>query len=237
MTIRKVFFTLLTLSFVLPASAAAQRLNPKVKKDHAVRRLVLLPAKVQLVKVGIKGREPMEKETAAATPVIEKVVAQVLQEKKFIVSEDTFRPEKIQDDENLKYAVADLQTKFDQLEAKIAKKSKDIEQGRFTLGDQVLLVNQDDTADAFVFIRAFGQQSTKGKKAFALLTLNPVMTLLSFPMCFVTITVVDARTGEVLAQSQAITAGDVIKETDKALTKPVTSSLKKLPSPSEKTER
>ena len=112
--------------------------------------------------------------------------------------------------------------------------NKDIEKGRFSLGDKVLLVNQDDQADAFVFIRAAGQQSTKGKKAFALLTLNPVAAMLAFPMCRIQMTVVDARSGEVLAQTTALTIGDVIKNTDKALTKPLTNSLKKLSSPTQK---
>ena len=97
-----------------------------------------------------------------------------------------------------------------------------------------MLVNQDDQADAFVFIRAAGQQSTKGKKAFALLTLNPVAAMLAFPMCSIQMTVVDARSGEVLAQTTALTIGDVIKNTDKALTKPLTNSLKKLSSPTQK---
>ncbi len=231
----KIPFALLILILLWPASAAAQRLHPKLKgEEFRLRRLVVMPARVQLVKSGVKGSQPMEREAAALTPILEKVVANVFEGKKFVVANGTFSGEALQNDEKLKYAVADLQSKFDQLTVKLARKSKDIEKGRFTLGDQVLLLNQDDTADAFVFVRAFGQQTTKGKKAFAALTLNPALMMLSIPMCFVTVTVVDARTGDVLAQAQAISTGDVIKDTDKALTKRLERSLRKLPTPSEK---
>ena len=219
---------------IFSAQAFAQKLNPKIAKQHQINRIVVLPAKVSIVKNGIKGTEPMEKETAEAKPLFEKTIAKVFQEKKFIVLEGDFKPETLEGNEKMKYALADLQTNFDELNLKISKKNKDIEKGRFSLGDKVLLVNQDDQADAFVFIRAAGQQSTKGKKAFALLTLNPVAAMLAFPMCSIQMTVVDARSGEVLAQTTALTIGDVIKNTDKALTKPLTNSLKKLSSPTQK---
>ena len=61
----------------------AQKLNPKIAKQHQLNHIVILPAKVSIVKVGIKGAEPMEKETTAAKPLFEKAVANVLQEKKF----------------------------------------------------------------------------------------------------------------------------------------------------------
>lgn len=178
----------------------------------------------------------MEKETTAAKPLFEQAVSKVLQGKKFTVLEGEFKPEVLEADEKLKYTLGDLQTNFDDLNQKIVRKTKDIEKGRFTLGDKVLLINPDDQVDAFVFIRAVGQQSTKGKKAFAVLTLNPALMMYAFPRCYLQLTIVDARTGEILAQSQAFTLGDVIKDTDKTLTKPLEKSLKKMPSPSAKSE-
>lgn len=227
---RKRLSLILAFLCILAAQSFAQKLNPKIAKQHQINRIVILPAKVSIVKVGIKGTEPMEKETAEAKPLFEKTIAKVFQEKKFVVLEGDFKPETLEGNEKMKYALADLQTNFDELNLKISKKNKDIEKGRFSLGDQVLLVNQDDQADAFVFIRAAGQRSTKGKKAFALLMLSPVAAMLAFPMCRIQMTMVDARSGEVLAQATAITLGDVIKNTDKALTKPLTNSWKKLSS-------
>ena len=52
-----------------------------------------------------------------------------------------FKPETLEGNEKMKYALADLQTNFDELNLKISKKNKDIEKGRFSLGDKVLLEN------------------------------------------------------------------------------------------------
>ena len=229
MKLKKTFFAWLFSFLLLPVGAAAQRLNPKLKsKDHAVRRVVVLPAKVSLVRSGIKGAEPMEKEAAEMTPILEQVVAKAFEKKNFLVADGALSPPAVQSDEKLKYALADVQRNFDDLQKKIVRKQKDIEKGRFTLGDQVLLLNQDDQADAFVFVRAVGQQTTKGKVAFSVLVLNP---LYAIPVCQVWVTVVDARSGEVLAQSLALTTGNVVKDTDKALGKRLEASLKKIPSP------
>jgi hypothetical protein len=226
--LKQTFVTVLALAVIVSAEAAAQRLNPKLKaKDHAVRRVVVLPAQVQLVRSGVKGAEPMEKESAEMTPVLEQVVAKAFEKKNFSVTSGTFGPQALEGDAKMKYAVADLQRNFDELFPKVMKKQKDIEKGRFSLGDQVLLLNQDDTADAYVFVRAFGQQKTKGKVAFNLLMMFPDL----FPACFVYVTVVDARTGEVLAHSTTATIGNVVKDTDKALGKGLDKSLKKIPPP------
>ncbi|MBO0857925.1 MAG: hypothetical protein J2P21_05615 [Chloracidobacterium sp.] len=139
----------------------------------------------------------------------------------------------MQNDEKLKYAVADLRRNYDELNTKIIKKQKDVEKGRFSLGDQVLLLNQDDSIDAFVFVNASGQRKSGGKKALGVVLLNPFM-LMSF--YFINIGIIDARSGEVLAYTQTATPFDIGKEDDKRLVDVITRSLKKLPSgtPAEK---
>ncbi|HYE75555.1 MAG TPA: hypothetical protein VEF04_19590, partial [Blastocatellia bacterium] len=203
MKFNKSFSVLIALILLFSVNISAQRLNPKLKsKDHKIRRLVVLPAKVELMRSGMKGAEPMEKEAAEITPVLEEVVAKVFEKKNFIVARDTFNEQALQSDEKMRYALADLQRNFDEMALKMYRKQKDIEKGRFTLGDQVLLLNQDDQTDAYVFIRARGMQTTKGKVAFAVVMLNP---LIAIPACVVWVTIVDARTGEVLAHTQTVT--------------------------------
>jgi hypothetical protein len=213
--------------FCLSSAVLAQRIHPKLKEGKTVlQRIVVLPAQVSLVKDGMKGQEPMEKEAAAAQPVIEQAVAKALVNKQLNVLDSPFKPEALQNDEKLKYALADLQRNYDELHPKIAGKQKDIEKGRFTLGDQVLLLNQDDNIDAFVFVHALGVHKTGGKKALALVTLSPLMML---PIYTVTLTVADARTGEILAQTNAYTVLDITKQDDKKLVDLLTKRLKKLP--------
>ena len=60
-------------------------------------------------------------------------------------------------DTQQKYTVADLQARYDALLPKIAKKRKDVKKGRFSLGDEVLNLNLDKSADAIVFIRGRGR--------------------------------------------------------------------------------
>ena len=106
---------------------------------------------------------------------------------------------------------------------KIAKKRKDVKKGRFSLGDEVLNLNLDKSADAIVFIRGQGQKLTKGKTAFTLLVggLPAYLQL--------TIGVVDAHTGEVLVFTNPLTRGDATGANDKSLLKAIENSLKKLP--------
>jgi len=90
-----------------------------------------------------------------------------------------------------------------------------------------MLLNVDKSADVLVFIRGQGRVFTKGKTAFSLL--NPFS--FDFPLVYITIGMVDARTGEVLAFTKPVAATKVIKD-PKSLNKLITKSLKKLPASS-----
>lgn len=224
--------TLLFAFLLAPVPALGQRLHPRLKESKpgaeksVINRMVILPAQVSLVKDGMKGDEPLEKEAAAATPIIENAMSKALTAKNMNVIDSPFNPETLQNDEKLKYAVADLQRNYTELLAKIMKSQKDIEKGRFSLGDQVLLLNQDDNIDAFVFVTASGQRKSGGKKAFAVLTLNP---LIMVPTYFISIGIVDARNGEVLAYGQVVSTSDFSKEDNKKLVEILAKGLKKLP--------
>jgi len=226
------FLSLFFIILLVPVPASGQRLHPRLKEAKPVdakqvlSRIIVLPAQVSLSKDGMKGGESLEKEAAAATPIIEKAMAKALTTKNLTVLESLFTPERLRNDEKLKYALADLQRNYHELLIKISKKQKDIEKGRFSLGDQVLLLNQDDNIDAFVFIDAAGQRKSGGKKAMGIALLNPFMIM---PLYFIRIGIIDARNGDVLAYDQVITTYDFGKEDDKKLVELLTKSLKKLP--------
>jgi len=215
-----------------PVPALGQRLHPRFKEakpeaeKSVISRVVILPAQVSLVKDGMKGNEPLEKEAVAATPIIEKAMSKALAAKNLNVLESPFSPETLNNDDKLKYALADLRRNYTDLLAKISKNQKDVEKGRFSLGDHVLLLNQDDSIDAFVFVNASGQRKSGGKKALAVATLSPIMMI---PFYFINIGIVDARNGQVLAYTTLVTDYDFGKEDDKKLVEFLTKSLKKLP--------
>jgi hypothetical protein len=213
--------------FLASISASGQRLHPRMKEGKAgIKRLVILPIEVSMIKDGMKGGEPLEKEAAAAVPYVEKATSRALVSKKLTVVDSPFKPETLQNDEKLKYAVADLQRNYKELLPKISKKKKDVEKGRFTLGDQVLMLNQDDSIDAFVFVLAAGQKKSGGKKALGIVLLNPLMII---PTYFISIGIVDARSGDILVYNELITMSDMTKEDGKNLTEAVKNGLKKMP--------
>jgi hypothetical protein len=223
----KLSLAVLFAIFLAAIPAFGQRIHPRVKAGKAgINRLVVLPIEVSMTKDGMKGQELLEKEAAAALPAIEKAIAGALASKKLTVMESPFKPEALQNDEKLKYAVADLQRNYKELLPKISKKKKDIDKGRFTLGDQVLMLNQDDSIDAFVFLIAAGQKKSGGKKALGIVMMNPFMIV---PTYFVSIGIVDARNGEILAYNEMVTASDITKDDGKSLTELLKNGLKKMP--------
>jgi hypothetical protein len=166
----------------------------------------------------------MVAESEETSKTVFQAVGQSLQEKNISVLKSPFEGESATTDENHKYLLADIQTRYDALLPKLVNKSKDVKKARFSLGDEVMLLNVDKSADALIFIRGQGRVFTKGKTAFTLL--NPFS--FDFPIVFITIGIVDARTGEVLVFTKPASATKVLKD-PKALNKMIMKSLKKLP--------
>jgi len=209
---------LVTASHVIQA----QFLHPKIQsKETTIRRVVVLPAKVTVVRDSMKGPEGMAAESDDLSARVEEMIAEVLSKKKNVTTlpNTAASPEA---DPQQKYNVADFQTKFDDLLPKIMKKRSDVKKARFSMGDEVLNLNLDKGADAIVFIRGEGKKLTGGKTAFSLLVGGgPAYLQLR-------IGIVDARNGEVLLYTDPIFPGDPTTAFDR-LRKALEKSLKKLP--------
>jgi hypothetical protein len=205
------------------AKVEAQYLHPKVvEKKVTIRSAVILPAKVEIVKESAKGQEMMVAESADISSSVMEAVGQSLQKKKITVAPNPFEASAM--DESRKYTLADIQTRYDGLLPKMLKKSDDVKKARFTLGDEVMLLNVHKDADVLVFIRGQGRMFTKGKTAFSLVNIFS----LDFPFAQITVGIVDAQSGEVLAFTKPMSASKVLKD-KKALSKMIEKSLKKVP--------
>lgn len=224
-------FALMILCCVLACSQAAevkgQYLHPKiveknVEKKVTIRSAVLLPAKVEITKESAKGSEMMVAESAEISTSVMEAVNQALQQKQIKVVTNAFEPAVM--DDRRKYTLADIQARYDALLPKLIDKSKDVKKARFTLGDEVMLLNVHQDGDVLVFIRGFGRVFTKGKTAFSIINIFS----LDLPFTVITVGIVDARSGEVLAFTKPFTGSKVLKN-PKALTKMIAKSLKKLP--------
>jgi len=207
---------------VAPNPARAQNLHPKItSKQVTIRNVVLLPAKVEIVRDSMKGPEGMAAESDALSARVSQLITEVLAAKH--ITALAMAPASAETDSQQKYTVADIQSRYDELLPKIAKKKKDVKQGRFSMGDEVLNLNLDKNADAIVFVRGHGQKLTSGKKTYVLLVGGKPAYLQ------LTIGIVDAHTGEVLVYTDSLTAGDATSPDPKRVRKGIEKSLKKLP--------
>ena len=210
---------LLLLGLIAPIHA--QFLHPKIKsKETTIRTVVVLPAKVNVVRDSMKGPEGMAAESDDLSTRVEKMIAEVLSKQKNVTT--VASPTAGQIDSQPNYNVADFQTKFDDLLPKIMKKRSDVKKGRFSMGDEVLNLNLEKDADAIVFIRGEGKKLTEGKTAFIMLV-GGVPAYLKLQ-----IGIVDARSGDVLLYTDPVFGGDPTTAVDR-LRKALEEGFKKLP--------
>jgi len=212
----------LALAAITPQVARAQYLHPKItSKQTTIRNIVLLPAKVDIVRDSMKGPEGMGAESEQLSARVSQLITDALTAKNIAALQ---APSAAADgDAQQKYTVADIQSRYDDLLPKITRKKKDVKQGQFSMGDEVLNLNVDKKADAIVFIRGRGQKLTSGKKAFVILVGGaPAYLQLS-------ISIVDAHTGEVLLYTDSLAVGDPTSGDTNRVRKSIAKSLKKLP--------
>jgi hypothetical protein len=216
-------FALVVLLIVSGSHAVrAQFLHPKIKsKETTIRRVVVLPAKVNVVRDSMKGPEGMAAESDDLSARVATMVAEVLSNKKHVTTLPAATAS-AETDAQQKYNIADFQTKFDDLLPKIVKKRSDVKKGRFSMGDEVLNLNLEKEADAVIFIRGEGKKLTGGKTAFRLLV-GGVPAYLKLQ-----IGVIDARNGEVLLYTDPVFLGDPTTAVDR-LRKALEKGFKKLP--------
>ncbi len=216
-----VLATLLLIGFTSPIHA--QFLHPKIKsKETTIRTVVVLPAKVNVVRDSMKGPEGMAAESGELSARVEKIIAEVLSKEKNVTTLSPPTAASGRGDSQPNYNVADFQTKFDDLLPKIMKKRSDVKKGRFTMGDEVLNLNLEKSTDAIVFIRGEGKKLTGGKTAFTLLVGGmPAYLRLQ-------VGIVDARNGDVLLYTDPIFGGDPTTAVDR-LRKALEKGFKKLP--------
>src|SRR5262245_22888854 len=111
-----IMFALVVLLTVSGSQAVrAQFIHPKIKsKETTIRSVVVLPAKVNVVRDSMKGPEGMAAESDELSKRVEAALAEVLLKEKQVKTLKTAVPPG-SDDAQQKYNVADFQTKFDEL--------------------------------------------------------------------------------------------------------------------------
>src|SRR5262245_41484251 len=203
-TFRTTTFGVFILAVVAssPLAVRAQFLHPKItSKETIIRNVIIMPAKVNVVRDSMKGPEGMAAESDQLSLRVTQILSDVLA-KKHVTTLNGAQALSTEVDRQQTYTIADIQAKFDDLLPKVMKKRKDVKLGRFSIGDEVLNLNLDKSADAIVFIRGEGKKLTAGKTTFTLLVGGQQAYLKLM------IGVVDARTGELLLYTDPVLAGD-----------------------------
>ena len=191
--------------------ALAQFAHPDLTSGKIrVHSLLLMPAQVKMTKVGMKGGESMMEESHQTEQDLSAVVASVLQDLGYKVNHEALAADVLAKDSDLRYAVDDLQKKFDEQLALMNRKSKDVRKGRFTLGDEVTKLAPGEGVDALLFVRAEGQVLTGGKKTFGYLVGGS-----KFDTAFMHFGVVDAKTGDVLYFARPVALRNLAKDSEK----------------------
>jgi hypothetical protein len=210
---RKVVFRMagVFLLFVLPGTLAAQYQHPDLKSGKmVVKNILILPPEASLVKSGMKGNEPLVAESHGLELGLSSIVRQMLADKGCNILPDALSSDALDQNPDLKYALSDLQTRYDKMQILLRKKPKDVRHGRFSLGDEVANFSPGAAADALVFVRANGVIETSGKKAFVVLTGMGV----TYNRVALDISVVDARSGTILYFAKPGSGGDFVGKPD-----------------------
>jgi hypothetical protein len=208
-------------------SRAAQFEHPDLKSGKkVVHSVLILPPQAKVVKSGMKGSESLVEESHQVEARLPAIVGQALAEKGCSLVPDPFTAAALDKDSDMKYALTDLQAKFDKLRGQLDRKPKDVRTGRFTMGDEVANFSPGASADALVFVRAEGYLSTGGKKAFTALVGSGYAT----DSIFVSIAVVDAQSGAVLYYARSLATGNFLEKPEH-MDKPVKKSFKNFVGP------
>jgi hypothetical protein len=196
---------------LLPSPLKAQYEFSEVKTGKKrLGNVLILPSEASLVKVGMKGAEPMVAESHVLESGLSSVVRETLAARGCTILQDAFGQSALDQNPDLKYALADLQSRYDKLQVLLKKKPKDVRKGRFTMGDEVANFNPGAAADALVFVRASGVLETNGRKTFVLLTGMGVL----YNHVMLDISIVDAQTGTVLYFAKPGAGGDFVGNPD-----------------------
>jgi TonB family protein len=197
---------LLACAASLPAQVEHRDLKSGQKRIHLV---VLAPMRIDLTGMSMKGAEPMMKEARETELPLTLEIEAALRDLGYPLDAESLSIEAQAKDADLRYAVDDLQKKFDAELQLMHRKSKGVRKGRFSLGDEIAKLPLSDKVDALLFVRARGQVLTENKKAFGTFVAGPRsdLAVMDFGL-------VDARTGDVLYFARSKVAANLVEDSE-----------------------
>jgi hypothetical protein len=204
--------SLLSTGIGLAATPGWTFMNPKLAAGEVeIHKACVMPAEGKLTKLGMKGKEGMSKESDAWSAALQTVVETHLHTSGVEILPSGMSQPELEKNDELRQVVLRLQAKYDSISAQLAKHPKDTRKGRFTVGDEVALLPCTANADTLVYVYGQGQVLTGGKKAFGALIAGPSASTASL-----TLSLVDAKSGDVLAYMHLSNAEKFVNDSEKA---------------------
>ncbi len=216
--------TMLNAGIAAAGTAGWSYMHPKLSAGEVeIHRACVMPAEGKLSKLGMKGHEGMSKESETWGSVLQTVVESHLKEAGVEILPGGMSPEELEKNEELQQTVLKLQAKYDSLSAQLNKHPKDTRKARFTVGDEVALLPCTENADTLVYVHGQGQVLTGGKKAFGMLVAGAKNSTASL-----TLSLVDAKSGDILAYMRLLNDGKFVDDSEKAYGKKLDKLFKQM---------
>ena len=188
-----------------------------------IRSACIMPVEGKLSRLGMKGGEGMAKESDDWSTALQAVVENHFKSAEVTLYSASSALDSNASDEELRELLLDLQQKYQTVAAQIERKPKDVGKEHFTLGDSVSLLPCSAKSDVLVFAEGDGQVLTGGKQAMGILVGGP-----STSMASLRLTVIDAKTGEVLLYINMLNNGEFTKDSEKAFGGALDKQLRKM---------
>jgi hypothetical protein len=208
------------------ARAQWPHVNEKLTAGRVViHQAVLLSAEVKFERIGTRGSEGSITEADQIAAAFYSSVAKELALRGVNVLPNPLDQAR---DDAARFAIADLQAKYNNVATQVRRKPNRVAKGRFTLGDRVALFEPGAAADVLVFMRGAGYLPTPGRNAISLATWGFAGVGPGFRG---EIAFVHAKTGEVLVFLRFFRRRDMTKDADDRFAQSVREALHDVPLP------
>lgn len=198
------------------AQAAPPRVNQKLKTNRAaIRKAVILPVLVDYRKAGLHGVEGGAEDSDRIAEELYGIVREELTARGVEVAPNPLEAAKTEPE---RAAVAALQARYDSFAVQLRKQQRSVERGALSLDDRVARFAPAAGADTLVFVRGHGVRRV-------------LVTSIGTSSFDVEISLVDAKSGEVLVFLAYSSARDVAKRPKKGLVIGLRRALTRVPLP------
>lgn len=189
---KNVWVLLLAGSAVCVGQSVTRTTNPNAS---AILRVCLAPVKAQLVRVGVKGGESLSKEAEEWSAKLGDTLLAAITDAGGQVSRDLSAEPSAGGE--ARESIMRIRQRYDTIWPQIRKKRDGVKKGRYTIGDEILLLPCARDADSVAFINAEGLFQTGGRKTLSILTGGLAGAVVAMSRYRVWISFLDASTGEV----------------------------------------